>query len=868
MLHTKLLLHRLARVPWLLAASLVLGWSGMAAAQTSATISLTAAPTVISEDAGATDVVLTATLEGLDGKVFGEDVVLPLVIGGEGDTAARDVDYRAALSPLTIPAGLVSGTTTLTITPYNDKRARGDKTIKLRVHNNQITAKDAEGNDVNVTVGTVDITLKDAGASSVLSFDEGAAIYDQTYIVGRAVADWLPEALGGTGELTYSVSGLPAGLSFDASTRRLSGTPTEATDGAVAVTYRVTDESGATITQTFTITIVLIVEDATISLRVDPTVISEDAGPTDVVVTATLDDGKVFDDDVVVFLRIDNDENIDNAARRDADYTAELRRLTIPAGSVSGTTTITITPRNDKRVGANKTIRLTGAYVNTVAPVDITLKDAGGGSTFSFAENATIADQTYIVGTAIAHLVLPAASGGTGELTYSVSGLPAGLSFDAATRTLAGTPTAATNGAIEVTYKVTDDDDATDTLTFTITIVIDDDDAKIVIDDDVKIVIDDDAKILLTVNPTAISEDAGPTDVVVTGTLDGLDGQVFDDDVVMLLAIDEDVNGDGEVNDDDKAATRDDYTAELRLLTIPPGSVSGTTTLTITPINDKRVEGDETIRLRLTRTYANNQVTVQDAEGNDVKMTVVPVDITLQDTGEGGASFFAADAAIDDYTYTAGATIADLVLPEASGGTEDLTYGVSGLPTGLSFDATTRTLSGTPMAATNGAVTVVYTATDESGTTDTLVFTITIAEAEAAVIAEPEELVAESEESAEPENPSLAFADDAAIDDQTYTADWPIADLVLPEASGGTGELTYGVSALPAGLAFDASTRTLSGTPTAATAAAVTVIYTVIDEDGNAAALTFTITVNSPLSFGPLLDLSGAGKVVPTASHD
>ena len=860
MLHTELLLHRLDRVPWLLAASLVLGWSGMAVAQ-NANISLSAAPTVISENAGATNVVLTATLEGLDGKVFDEDVVVPLVIGGDGDTAARDVDYTAALlSPLTILAGSVSGTTTLTITPRNDKRARGDKTIRLKAHNNQITAKDAEGNDVNVTVGTVDITLKDAGASSVLSFDEGAAIYDQTYIVGRAVADWLSEALGGTGELTYSVSGLPAGLSFDASTRMLSGTPTEATDGAVAVTYRVTDESGATITQTFTITIVLIVEDATISLTAAPTVISEDAGPTDVLVTATLDDGKVFDDDVVVFLRIDNDENIDNAARRDVDYTAELRRLTILAGSVSGKTTITITPRNDKRVRANKTIRLTGAYANTVAPVDITLKDAGGGSTFSFVANATIADQTYIVGTAIAHLVLPAASGGTGTLTYSVSGLPAGLSFDAATRTLAGTPTAATNGAVEVTYTVTDDDDATDTLTFTITIVIDDDDAKIVIDDD--------AKILLTVNPTAISEDAGPTDVVVTGTLDGLDGQVFDDDVVMLLAIDKDVNGDGEVNDDDKAATRDDYTAELRLLTIPPGSVSGTTTLTITPINDKRVEGDETIRLRLTRTYANNQVTVQDAEGNDVKMTVVPVDITLQDTGEGGASFFAADAAIDDYTYTAGATIADLVLPEASGGTGDLTYGVSGLPTGLSFDATTRTLSGTPMAATNGAVTVVYTATDESGTTDTLVFTITIAEAEAAVIAEPEELVAESEESAEPENPSLAFADDAAIDDQTYTADWPIADLVLPEASGGTGELTYGVSALPAGLAFDASTRTLSGTPTAATDGAVTVIYTVIDEDGNAAALTFTITVNSPLSFGPLLDLFGAGKVVPTASND
>ncbi|MXW80087.1 MAG: hypothetical protein F4Z57_14095, partial [Gemmatimonadetes bacterium] len=127
----------------------------------------------------------------------------------------------------------------------------------------------------------------------------------------------------------------------------------------------------------------------------------------------------------------------------------------------------------------------------------------------------------------------------------------------------------------------------------------------------------DGAKILLTVEPTAISEDDGATDVVVTATLDGLDGQVFDDDVVVLLTFDEDINGDGAVNNDDKAAVLDtDYVTELRLLTIPPDSVSGTMTITITPINDKKVEGDETIRLRLARSYPNNQVTVQDAEGD------------------------------------------------------------------------------------------------------------------------------------------------------------------------------------------------------------------------------------------------------------
>ena len=242
------------------------------------------------------------------------------------------------------------------------------------------------------------------------------------------------------------------------------------------------------------------------------------------------------------------------------------------------------------------------------------------------------------------------------------------------------------------------------------------------------------------------------------------------------------------------------------------------------------------------------------------------MDITLQDTGKGGASFFAADAAIDDQTYSVGTAITALVLPEASGGTGGLTYGISALPAGLAFDAATRTLAGTPSAATNGAVTIVYTATDEDGTTDTLVFTITIAEAGAVGTEEPEK-PEESGESEESESPSLAFAADAAINDQEYTAEWPITDLVLPAASGGTGELTYSVSTLPTGLAFDAATRTISGTPSAATDGAVTIVYTVIDEEESTASLTFTITVNEGLDFSNLFDLFGAGKVIPTASH-
>ncbi|MYJ74549.1 MAG: hypothetical protein F4089_05355, partial [Gammaproteobacteria bacterium] len=64
------------------------------------------------------------------------------------------------------------------------------------------------------------------------------------------------------------------------------------------------------------------------------------------------------------------------------------------------------------------------------------------------------------VGRTIEPVVLPAASGGNGALTYSLASVPAGLAglvFDPATRTLSGTPT--TLGAHTFTYRVEDADD-------------------------------------------------------------------------------------------------------------------------------------------------------------------------------------------------------------------------------------------------------------------------------------------------------------------------------------------------------------------------------------------------------------------------
>ncbi len=84
-----------------------------------------------------------------------------------------------------------------------------------------------------------------------------------------------------------------------------------------------------------------------------------------------------------------------------------------------------------------------------------------------------------------------------------------------------------------------------------------------------------------------------------------------------------------------------------------------------------------------------------------------------------------------------------------------------------------------------------------------------------------------------------------SVEDKTYTVNTEITAETLPEATGGDGPLTYSLApVLSAGLAFDAGTRLLSGTPTAAQSA-TTYTYSATDADGDTVSLTFAITVKA-----------------------
>ena len=172
---------------------------------------------------------------------------------------------------------------------------------------------------------------------------------------------------------------------------------------------------------------------------------------------------------------------------------------------------------------------------------------------------------------------------------------------------------------------------------------------------------------------------------------------------------------------------------------------------------------------------------------------------------------------VRDQTYTEGGVIPELVLPAATGGKPPYDYALTpGLPQGLTFDPSTRIVSGTPTSIT-GRTSYVYSATDAAANTANIRFSIEIIRSGLALVETVEDL-------------TITTADD-------------VSGLMLPAATGGTPPYTYSLSPdLPAGLSFDASARTINGTPEQATARTL-YTYTVTDASSVERALEFYLEI-------------------------
>ncbi|EJD84825.1 hypothetical protein HMPREF9990_12631, partial [Staphylococcus epidermidis NIHLM061] len=132
---------------------------------------------------------------------------------------------------------------------------------------------------------------------------------------------------------------------------------------------------------------------------------------------------------------------------------------------------------------------------------------------------------------------------------------------------------------------------------------------------------------------------------------------------------------------------------------------------------------------------------------------------------------------------------------------------------GVTFDEATNTINGTPSEV--GSYDVTVTTTDESGNSETTIFTIDV------------------KDTTKPTVESVA--------DQTQEVNTEIEPIKI-EARDNSGQaVTNKVDGLPNGVTFDEATNTISGTPSEVGSYTVTV--TTIDESGNATETTFTINV-------------------------
>ena len=516
------------------------------------------------------------------------------------DSPATASDYQlSANKALTIAAGSVSSTGTVTVTAVNNDIDAADKTVQV---------KGDAANSVGVTdPADVTLTLQDDDSRGVtlsrneLEVDEGG---EETYTV---VLDTEP---------TETVTVTPSRSSGDADVTVSDALTFTKSDWSTAQTVTVsaaqdadTDNDAAVIGHAVaggdyasfaadTVSVTITDDDAApsgeIALALDPASAGEDAEATSVTVTATLPGTTTRSADTEVTVKIGKDGD---AAAEGADYaTVADVTLTVPAGSRSGTASFSIDPTQDAvDEGAGEAVTVHG----TTAVSGLTVGEA----TF------TITDDDAAPSGEIALALDPASAGEDAEAT-SVT----------VTATLPGTTTRSAD--TEVTVKIGKDGDAaaegadyatvadvtltvpagsrSGTASFSIDPTQDAVDegageavtvhgttavSGLTVGEATFTITDDDAapsgEIALALDPASAGEDAEATSVTVTATLPGTTTRSADTEVTVKIG-----------KDGDAAAEGADYATVADVtLTVPAGSRSGTASFSIDPTQDAVDEG-------------------------------------------------------------------------------------------------------------------------------------------------------------------------------------------------------------------------------------------------------------------------------------
>ena len=344
-----------------------------------------------------------------------------------------------------------------------------------------------------------------------------------------------------------------------------------------------------------------------VTLSATPVAVPEGADPTELAIIATFNTDTALTEDATVHVTV-----ADGTATEDEDYTTTTVTLIIAAGDLSQTGVLNLTPLDDEIAEGDETVLITGTVDGLdVTPAEVTITDdddeptgitlrvtpnsvaEGDGDTVLNVKAVLTGGDRRPVDTAVTLSVegaaLPAEGGGTttaatdDDFSFSPV-LPEG-SEDPPAQIILTIPAGESDATTRLTLTLVDDliveGDETAQVSG-IAVILPVTAAPLTITDNDR----DPTGIQLSVTPWDLVEGEGSPVLLVTATLTGGDARTADTQVSLS------VHG-------LSAVAGEDYTAPSNVtLTIPAESLTGSTTLTLTLLDDDISEDSEELEVR------------------------------------------------------------------------------------------------------------------------------------------------------------------------------------------------------------------------------------------------------------------------------